>query len=196
LADRKQGVFEAVLNRNGVVVFETAAQLISQFGTEGIPTALVTSSRNGREVLRRAGLIDAFDVIVDGTDAQRLRLGGKPQPDMFLYAADQLDVEPQDSIVVEDAVSGVQAARAGGFGMVVGVDHGEDSRRLKRSGADVVVSDLAAAKLETRTTRPFDPLWVLSYDTFEPEEEATREVLFHMANGYWGTRASYPGTSA
>src|SRR5699024_10486456 len=65
-----------------------------------------------------------------------------------------------------------------------------------RSGADVVVSDLAAAKLQTRTTRPFDPLWVLAYDSFEPQEEPTREALFHMANGYWGTRASYPGTVA
>ncbi|MGO1192436.1 MAG: beta-phosphoglucomutase family hydrolase [Nesterenkonia sp.] len=196
LAARKQGFFEAVLNRDGVVVFDTAAQLISRFSADGIPTALVTSSRNGREVLRRAGLIDAFDVIVDGTDAQQLGLAGKPQPDMFLYAADQLGVEPQDSIVVEDAVSGVQAARSGNFGMVVGVDHGEDAPRLKRGGADVVVSDLAAAKLQTRTTRPFDPLWVLAYDSFEPEEESTREVLFHMANGYWGTRASYPGTVA
>lgn len=196
LAARKQSYFDAVLNRDGVTVFEATVALVGRLSEDGIPTALVTSSRNGREVLRRAGLLEAFDVIVDGSDAQQLGLPGKPNPDMFLYAADQLAVEPEDSIVVEDAVSGVQAARAGNFGMVVGLDRNDDPRRLKAAGADVVVTDIAAAKLETRTTRPYDPNWVLSYDTFDPPEEPTREVLFHMANGYWGTRASYPGTSA
>lgn len=196
LAARKQSFFEAVLNRDGVTVFDSTAELIRRLGADGIPTALVTSSRNGVEILTRAGLLEAFDVVVDGAAARRLGLGGKPQADMFLHAAQQLGVEPEDAIVVEDAVSGVQAARAGNFGMVVGIDHGSEPSRLKEAGADVVVKELAEARLETRTTRPYDPNWVLSYDSFEPLEESTREVLCHMANGYWGTRGSYPGTLA
>ncbi|WP_120006589.1 beta-phosphoglucomutase family hydrolase [Nesterenkonia muleiensis] len=196
LASRKQTFFEAVLNRDGVDVFDTTVKLVEQLRADGIPTALVTSSRNGREVLRLGGLMEIFDIIVDGTDAQLLGLPGKPNPDMFLHASTQLRVEPEDAIVVEDAVSGVQAGRAGNFGMVVGLNRGDDPRRLKEGGADIVVEDLAVAKLETRTTRPYDPNWVLSYDFFDPAEEPTREVLCHMANGYWGTRGSYPGASA
>ncbi|RJN32478.1 beta-phosphoglucomutase family hydrolase [Nesterenkonia natronophila] len=196
LAARKQVYFQAVLDRDGVEVFGTTVDLIRRLRADGIPTALVTSSRNGREVLRRAGLQDIFDTIVDGTDALELKLPGKPNPHMFLYASAQLKVEPEDAIVVEDAVSGVQAGRAGNFGMVVGLNRGGDPRRLKDGGADIVVTDLSVARLHTRTTKPFDPNWVLTYDSFEPREEPTREVLCHMANGYWGTRASYPGTSA
>ncbi|WP_150461538.1 beta-phosphoglucomutase family hydrolase [Nesterenkonia ebinurensis] len=196
LAARKQGYFESVLNRDGVEVFHTTVELMEQLRTDGILTALVTSSRNGREVLRRADLLEAFDIIVDGTDALQLNLPGKPNPDMFLHASTQLGVEPQDAIVIEDAVSGVQAGRAGDFGMVVGLNRGDDPRRLKEGGADIVVTDLSVARLHTRTTRPYDPNWVLSYDSFEPLQEPTREVLCHMANGYWGTRANYPGTSA
>ncbi|GAA1810762.1 beta-phosphoglucomutase family hydrolase [Nesterenkonia flava] len=196
LAARKQTYFEAVLERDGVQVFDSTVDLITTLRSDGIPIALVTSSRNGREVLRIAGLLDAFDVIVDGTDALELGLPGKPNPDMFLHASILMQVEPEDAIVIEDAVSGVQAGRAGNFGMVVGLNRGEDPRRLKEGGADIVVKDLAVAKLATRTTRPYDPNWVLVYDNFDPKEEPTREVLCSMANGYWGTRGSYPGTAA
>ncbi|WP_147103783.1 beta-phosphoglucomutase family hydrolase [Nesterenkonia populi] len=196
LAARKQGHFETVMDRDGVETFSTTVTLIDRLRRDEIPIALATSSRNGREVLRRAGLLESFDVIVDGSDIAQLGLPGKPAPDMFLHASVLLGVEPQDAIVVEDAVSGVQAGRAGNFGMVVGLNRGDDPKRLKEGGADIVVRDLAAAKLETRTTRPFDPTWVLRYDSFDPKEEPTRETLTTTANGYWGTRGSYPGTSA
>ena len=196
LASRKQGYFEQVLARDGVEIFETTVELIQQLRSEGIPTALVTSSRNGREVLRIAELLDAFTVIVDGSDAIELGLPGKPNPDMFLHASRLLGVEPEDVIVIEDAASGVQAGRNGNFGMVVGLNRGEDPRRLKDAGADVVVTDLSVMNLATRTTKPFDPDWVLAYEDFDPKEEPTREALCAVANGYWGTRGSYPGTSA
>ncbi|WP_022872930.1 beta-phosphoglucomutase family hydrolase [Nesterenkonia alba] len=196
LAARKQGYFEKVLERDGVEVFDTTVELIHQLRADGIPVALATSSRNGREVLRIAGLLEVFDVIVDGTDMAHLGLPGKPAPDMFLHASIMLGVEPQDAIVIEDAASGVQAGQEGDFGMVVGLNRGDDPRRLKDAGADIVVKDLSVAKLATRTTRPYDPTWVLKYDSFDPKDEPTREALCAMANGYWGTRGSYPGTSA
>ena len=196
LAARKQSFFEQVLERDGLEVFQTTVDLIHQLRADSIPTALVTSSRNGRHVLQIAGLLDAFNVIVDGTDALELGLPGKPNPAMFLHASALLRVEPEDAIIVEDAVSGVQAGRAGSFGMVVGLNRGDDPARLKEGGADVVVQDLAVMNLATRTTKPYDPDWVLSYEGFEPKDEPTREVLCSMANGYWGTRGNYPGTTA
>ncbi|GAA3282676.1 beta-phosphoglucomutase family hydrolase [Nesterenkonia halobia] len=196
LAARKQGYFESVMDRDGVGVFDTTVDLVRQLGEDGIPTALVTSSRNGRTVLRAAGLLDAFTAIVDGSDALELGLPGKPDPAMFRHASTLLGVEPEDSIVVEDAASGVQAGHRGSYGMVVGLNRGDDPRRLKEAGADVVVADLSVMNLATRTTRPHDPDWVLAYDHFDPRDEPTREALCALANGYWGTRGNYPGTSA
>ena len=136
LASRKQGYFEAVLARDGAAVFDTTVELIHELREQGIPTALVTSSRNGRDVLEVAGLLDAFTVIVDGTDALEMYLPGKPNPAIFLHASALLGVEAEDSIVIEDAASGVQAGHRGRYGMVVGLNRGEDPRRLKEAGAE------------------------------------------------------------
>ena len=196
LSARKQQYFERVLARDGVEVFQSTVDLIHQLREDEIPTALVTSSRNGREVLSMAGLLDAFSAIVDGTDAQQMGLPGKPDPAMFLHASKLISVSPEDSIVIEDAASGVQAGHRGSYGMVVGLNRGDDPRRLKDAGADVVVTDLGVMNLANRTTKPLDPNWVLVYDGFDPKDEPTREALCALANGYWGTRGSYPGTTA
>jgi beta-phosphoglucomutase-like phosphatase (HAD superfamily) len=105
----------------------------------GRAAAVVSSSRNAPEVLSAAGLAERFPVVVDGNVAARLGLAGKPAPDMFLEAARRLGATPERTIVVEDAVSGVAAGRAGGFGLVVGVDRGAGAGALTAHGADVVV---------------------------------------------------------
>ena len=196
LAARKQGFFEEVLAREGVAVFPEALALLTQLRHDSVPTALVTSSRNSAAVLGAGHVDKLFDVVVDGNTALERGLPGKPDPAMFRLAAQQLGVEPVDAIVLEDAASGVQAAHDGGFGLVVGVDRARDPDRLKIAGADVVVEDITMLHLEQRTTRPFDPNWVLAYDHFDPAEEGTREALCTLANGYWGTRGSVPGTTA
>ncbi|MDI3330302.1 MAG: HAD-IA family hydrolase [Micrococcus sp.] len=196
LAARKQGFFEDVLARDGVTVFPEALELLTKLRHEAVPTALVTSSRNSLAVLSAGHVQRMFDVVVDGNTAIERGLPGKPDPAMFLVAAQELGVEPADAIVLEDAASGVRAARDGGFGLVVGVDRAKDPLRLKRAGADVVVEDYTELQLAQRTTRPFDPAWVLAYDDFDPAEEGTREALCTLANGYWGTRGSVPGTTA
>jgi len=94
-------------------------------------------------VLRAGGLEDLFDARVDGHTADRLHLSGKPAPDVFLEAARELAVEPARAVVVEDALSGVAAGRAGRFGLVVGVARHGNARELAGAGADVVVADLA-----------------------------------------------------
>jgi HAD superfamily hydrolase (TIGR01509 family) len=105
--------------------------------------AVVSSSRNAREVLDASGLAPRFDVVADGVMAANEHIAGKPAPDLFLAAAELLGASPERSVVVEDALSGVAAGRAGGFGLVVGVDRGAGHDALLANGADVVVDDLA-----------------------------------------------------
>ena len=104
--------------------------------------AAVSASENQRLVLESAGITDVFDVLVDGVMARDLDLVGKPDPALFLEAADRLGVSPALVAVVEDARSGVAAGRAGGFGAVIGVDRGGSRANLLDAGADLVVDDL------------------------------------------------------
>jgi trehalose-phosphatase len=152
LGMRKNEIFLALLEKEPVETFEDAVEQLRRWGEQGLGTALITSSRNGRRVLAAAGLEDEFDVIVDGTDAERLGIRGKPAPDIFLHAAAELGVEPGRAIVVEDALSGVEAGRAGDFGLVVGVArNGQEG--LREAGADVVVRDLREVNDQTDDAR-------------------------------------------
>jgi len=94
-------------------------------------------------VVRAAGIEDLLEVRVDGVVAEREHLRGKPAPDTFLAAARRFGVEPHEAAVFEDALAGVEAGRAGGFGCVVGVDRVGQAQALRDRGADVVVADLA-----------------------------------------------------
>jgi trehalose-phosphatase len=147
LGNRKNELFLEVLRAEGVEVFEGTVALIRRLRQRGIATALVSSSRNAREVLEAAGLTALFDVIVDGNDAARLGLTGKPDPDTFRAAANALGVAPGRAMMVEDALSGVAAGRAGGFGLVVGVDRAGQRDELRAAGADLVVADLGELSL-------------------------------------------------
>ncbi len=142
LGNRKNVLYNEMLDQGGVEVFEDAVEQIRVWRKLGLKTAIVSSSRNCAPVLEAAGLTDLFDVRVDGVVSARLGLTGKPNPDIFLKAAELLDVDPERSVVFEDAVSGVQAGRAGGFGWVVGVDRVGTPDALLESGADTVVRDL------------------------------------------------------
>ena len=149
LGNRKNELFNQRLDEDGVEVFPHAVELVKTLRSEGVPTAIVSSSKNTRAVLEAAELDGLFDAVVDGVEADRLGLEGKPAPDVFVEAASRLDAEPARSIVVEDAVSGVEAGSRGGFGLVIGVDRsGRDGRQLRDAGADEVVRDLAALDVE------------------------------------------------
>jgi len=159
LGNRKNQRFLEVIRQRGVEVYPTSIEFIRRAKAHGFRVAVVTSSRNGKEVLEAAGIGDLFDARVDGVVAHELMLAGKPAPDTYLEAARRLGVQPAAAVVIEDAVSGVQAGRAGRFGLVVGVSRNGDPELLKRSGADVVVSDLGELKLgkqdrRTATTAP------------------------------------------
>ena len=147
LGNRKNQYFHESLHQDGVEVFDSAVALIRRLRNRRIGTALVSSSRNARAVLEVAGLVDLFDICLDGNDIARLGLKGKPAPDLFVKAAELLGVDPQRAIVFEDAVSGVQAGRAGGFGLVVGIGRADQAAELEAKGADIVVADLAELHL-------------------------------------------------
>jgi HAD superfamily hydrolase (TIGR01509 family) len=123
-------------------VFDSSVTLVRRLRGAGIKTAVVSASKNCQAILGAAGIAELFDVRVDGVVAAQLQLAGKPAPDTFLEGARQLGAEPERTVVVEDAVSGVQAARAGGFGLVIGVDRKGDPEALRKNGADIVVTDL------------------------------------------------------
>lgn len=139
----KDALFKDSIESEQVTVYEGSIALIKSLRMQGVKTAVVSASKNCKRVLEAADIEHLFDARVDGTVADHLNLPGKPAPDTFLKAAEMLGVEPDRAVVVEDAVSGVQAGRAGGFGMVIGVDQKGNPEELKENGADVVVKDLA-----------------------------------------------------
>lgn len=141
IAQRKDALFERALRDEGPKVFEGSVRWLRRLRDEGFRTAVVSASHHCSQVLRATGLDTMVDAEVDGKLADRLALRGKPAPDAFLEAARQLGVQPQRCVVVEDAVAGVQAGRAGGFGLVIGVARQGQREELTVAGADLVVSD-------------------------------------------------------
>ena len=144
IGNRKNEVFARVLRAEGIAPYPGSLALVDRLRAAGVPIAVVSSSKNAEEVLAAAGIRDRFDVVMDGVIAERDGLASKPAPDVFLEAARMLGVEPARSAAVEDALSGVRSASAGGFALVVGVDRGVGEAALVEAGADVVVDDLAA----------------------------------------------------
>ncbi|HVJ98899.1 MAG TPA: beta-phosphoglucomutase family hydrolase [Acidimicrobiia bacterium] len=142
LANRKNRAFIAEIERAGVQPFPTSVQLVRDLQTAGVGTAIISASRNARRILAAAGIDTLFPVRVDGIELERLDLPGKPAPDMFLEAARRLGVAPARTVVVEDAIAGVEAGRRGRFGLVIGVDRAGRGDDLRAHGADVVVTDL------------------------------------------------------
>lgn len=143
LGNRKDRIFLDVIHRDGVQTYEGSVRYIDAARQAGFRLAVVSSSKNTTEVLRAAGLEGRFDAQVDGVVAEREHLSGKPAPDTYLRAAAMLHAAPMEAAVYEDALAGVAAGHAGGFGMVVGVDRVGQSDALYAHGAGLVVKDLA-----------------------------------------------------
>jgi len=142
LAKRKDLMVKAAIDRDGVEVYPDSLAFVQEVRRRGLKTAVVSSSRNCDAVLAAAGIAGHFDRRVDGEVAAGLGLPGKPAPDTFLHAAALLRAAPGRCAVVEDALVGVQAGRAGGFGLVIGLDRESQAEALAAHGADLVVRDL------------------------------------------------------
>lgn len=208
LGNRKNEAFNDVLERDGVQVYESTVALIRELKQKGIRVGVASSSKNCKAVLDRAGILDLFETRVDGVVSAELGLKGKPEPDIFTVAADNLGVTYDKSVVVEDAVSGVQAGSKGNFGLVLGIAREENEKELRINGADIVVKDIAEIGFDGIANWFEHGIekdnWSITYNDYVPEKEKTRETLLTIGNGYFGTRGAmeeadagnhnYPGT--
>ena len=203
LGARKDAYFLERLAQSGLKVFPDAQPLLANLRAAGLKTALVSSSRNAKAALAAGGLTALFDVVVDGVEAARLGLKGKPAPDTFRRALQQLGVAAPRAVGFEDALVGVEAIRAAGYGLVVGVDRVGQSRALVAHGADIAVTDMltleVAAPAPTADVRlsawpPASPTedagWLVVEDGFTLTREHEIESIFAISNGHLGSRAS------
>ncbi len=200
LGNRKNEVFTEILIKEGPEVFQSTVDFIHELKSRGIRIGIASSSRNCKLILELAKLEDLFETRVDGEVSLELGLKGKPNPDIFTTAADNLDLHPHDCVVVEDAISGVQAGSAGNFGLVLGIAREIEGMRLQEEGADVVVRDLGEISVDEVfkwfEDDIFEDGWNLRYASFNKEEEKLRETLTAVGNGYLGTRGAYEGSRA
>lgn len=142
LGNRKNELVGQALASEPIDVYPGSLRLLRELRAAGVKTAVVSSSANCAAILRGAAIEDLFDTRMDGAIAAERGIAGKPAPDTFLAAATELGTTPERAVVVEDAISGVQAGRAGGFGLVLGVARQGNERALEDNGADRVVRDL------------------------------------------------------
>ena len=192
LGNLKDRYFLQHLQQHGVDPYEASIALVRTLRAQEIKTAVVSSSNNCAAVLEAAGIAQLFDARVDGTDITRLGLKGKPAPDAFLEAARRVGAEPSRAVVVEDAIAGAEAGRAGRFGCVIGVDRRGHAKALRDAGADVVVTDLA----QVRVAAEPPSAWSLVFEGFDPAQEGIREALCTLGNGYFATRGAAAGAVA
>lgn len=144
LGNRKDNFFLARVENEGVLPYTGTVRLIEQLKAAGVRTGIFSASRNAEAVLRAAGVIGLFDERIDGIRAEGLGLPGKPAPDVLLALTQRLGSTPLRTVVFEDAIAGVQAGCAGGFGLVIGINRGGRPGTLVEQGADLEVGDLEA----------------------------------------------------
>ncbi|BBA32531.1 beta-phosphoglucomutase hydrolase [Methylocaldum marinum] len=173
--------------RHGIEIHSAAVDFVRSLRAQVIGTALVFSGIDASAVLEAAGIAPLFDVRVDRTE-----LKGKPASDALLEAARRLRVKPPRAVVVTDTVAEIEAARAGGFGLVIGVDRLCRSQTLREAGADAVVTGLE----DIRVSLEPPSAWVLVYEDFDPAREGIRESLCALGNGYFETRGAMPWARA
>ncbi|MBE9492563.1 MAG: beta-phosphoglucomutase family hydrolase, partial [Bacteroidetes bacterium] len=208
IGNRKNEVFNKILKSDGVNVYATTVSLIRKLKKKGIRIGVASSSKNCEQVLKAAGIEGLFETRVDGVVSAELNLKGKPEPDIFTLACDNLGVDYDRTMVVEDAVSGVQAGAKGNFGLVLGLAREGNAHELLINGADIVVEDIGDFGLEGiedwfRQGLEKDS-WSITYNDYDAGKEKARETLLTIGNGYLGTRGAmeesnpgdvnYPGT--
>jgi beta-phosphoglucomutase family hydrolase len=149
LGNRKNEIFNHIIAGGNFRVFTSTVEFIHQCRKTGIRVGVASSSKNCGTVLEAAELLDLFETRVDGIESARLGLKGKPEPDIFTTACQNLGVTIERTVIVEDAVSGVQAGRKGNFGLVLGIARESNAKELKENGADLVVTDMAEISFDS-----------------------------------------------
>jgi beta-phosphoglucomutase family hydrolase len=208
LGNTKNADFQRILKEEGPEIYATTVAFIQELKARGVRVGVASSSRNCRLILELAGLTELFETRVDGDVSLELGLSGKPDPDIFTTAAANLGLLPGECGVVEDAISGVQAGRAGNFGLTLGVARETPGEVLLANGADLVVADLGEIDADGVARWFAEGIgrdgWRFGYTGFDPANEKLRETLTSVGNGYLAVRGafeteragetSYPGT--
>lgn len=198
LGNRKNSLFTDILIKEGPEVYTTTVDLIHELIKQGIKIGIASSSRNCQLILQLAKLEHLFETRVDGEVSIQLGLKGKPNPDIFVVAAKNLSLEPHECVVVEDAISGVEAGSRGNFGMVLGIARDIEGAKLREHGADIVVSDLGEVTVADirewfKSGLEFEG-WNQTYNDYRGKEERLRETLTSVGNGYLGVRGAFEGS--
>ncbi len=191
LGNMKNDKFTEVLVRDGIEPYAGSVAFLRQVLDAGLDVAVVSSSRNARMVLTAAGLDEHFPLVMGGQEAAARSLAGKPAPDTFLSAAADLGWRPEECVVIEDATSGVTAARAGGFG-VIGVAREDNEEELLAAGAHFVIEDLAELATEDSAQAWDTDSWSLLRDE-QRDSDGAQDTVFSLGNGFLGARAAQLG---
>ena len=148
LGNWKNELFHEMLINQRVEIYRDAVSKVEEWRAKGLKTAVISASKNCRMVLQSAGIAHLFDARIDGVISQERNLRGKPDPDIFLEAARELGVKPEEAAILEDSLAGVEAGIKGNFRTVVGVARSNNEERLKKRGAHIALSDLKKLELE------------------------------------------------
>ena len=192
LGNRKNEFFIERLKKDGVTPYKSSVTFIKQLKSHGLHIAAISSSRNARDVLEAAGITDLFTIKVDGIDSEKLHLKGKPDPAIFLEAARQLGVSPEETVIVEDALSGIEAGCRGKFKLVIGIDRLDQAEDLKKRGADIVVTDLSEIKI--LVPEYWKPGKIMTIDTLPSALEKRDEIFQRLQGNVPAIFLDYDGT--
>jgi beta-phosphoglucomutase family hydrolase len=200
IGNRKNEQFRSIVSEGGAEIYDSTVSFIKALKEKDVKVGVSSSSMNCSFILEKTGLIDLFGTVVDGIISKEIGLQGKPHPDIFLLACEHLGLNPNECLMVEDAIVGVEAGKNGNFSLVVGVSRDGNVQELKAHGADIAVKDLKELSIED-VERWFekgmeDDSWNLTYYDFKPEQEKLRETLTTVGNGYFGTRGCFEGVRA
>ena len=200
VGNRKNISFRDIVENKGVKIYNTSLQLVDELRKNGVKVAIASSSKNTSYILEKSGLYDKFEAVVDGIQSEEENLKGKPEPDIFIKAAEEIGLHPSECLMVEDATSGIQAGKQGNFSCVIAVAREENKHELLRFGGDFVVNDLKEIKWNDLVKWYEEDLykdnWQLKYHGFAQSEEKLRETLMTVGNGYFATRACFENEQA
>ncbi|MFW6139675.1 MAG: HAD-IA family hydrolase, partial [Spirochaetota bacterium] len=192
--------FRKLVETEGADIYDSTISLVKDLKKRGIKVGVASSSQNCRFILEKTGLLKLFDAVIGGEVSKELGLRGKPYPDIFVVAAENLGLHPNECMMVEDAIAGVEAGKNGNFAMVVGVARNGDEQALMAQGADITIKDMG--ELSYQNIQKWfeqgiiEDSWRLTYYGFEPDSEKLRETLTTVGNGYFGTRGCFEGERA
>jgi HAD superfamily hydrolase (TIGR01509 family) len=200
IGNRKNEQFRSIVSEGGADIYDSTVSFVQALKQRGVKVGVSSSSMNCSFILEKTGLIDLFETVIDGVVSREIGLRGKPHPDIFMIACENLKLSPNECMMVEDAIVGVEAGKNGNFALVVGISRNGNLQELQAHGADITVSDMAElsiADVEEWFKRGMEnDSWNLNYHGFEPENEKLRETLTTVGNGYFGTRGCFEGVKA